>query len=61
MQIDMEIFKGFTVFLSRKKKKNTQQEFDSKKDSVVVFKWGVFPQYTASARMGWQSVCQYGN
>lgn len=60
MQIDMEIFKGFKVFLSRKKKKN-QQEFDSKKDSVVVFKWGVFLQYTASARLGWQSVCRYGS
>ena len=30
MQIDREIFKGFTVFLSRKKK--PQQEFDRKKD-----------------------------
>lgn len=59
MQIDMKIFKGFKVFLEKKKKK--QQEFDSKKDSVVVFKWGVFLQYTASARLGWQSVCRYGS
>lgn len=49
MQVDMEIFKGFAVFLSRKK---SQQEFDTKKDFVVLFKWGEFPKIHSICSMG---------